>query len=326
MDKFDRIFALHKQLARARVPMSRQRLQETLECSPATVKRIINQMRLYLGAPIEYDRMRNGYYYSRNPQGHAYELPGLWFSEQELYALLVCQQLLGNLQPGLLDEELSPLRERIDALLKTRHLSHGQLSRRIRVPGLGARQLSSEVFASVASALLQRKRLHFDYHGRASDRITHRIVSPQRLVHYRDNWYLDAWDHDRGALRTFAVERIRGVSASGEKAHDVPDSELHDLLAIAYGIFSGRPKDTAVLRFTAKAARWVADETWHPQQRSAWLPDGRYELRIPYSDPRELIMDILKYGEEVEVMSPSQLRSQIAATHAAAARQYDQAS
>jgi hypothetical protein len=32
-----------------------------------------------------------------------------------------------------------------------------------------------------------------------------------------------------------------------------------------------------------------ADEQWHPQQAGRFLEDGRYELKVPYSDPRELI-------------------------------------
>lgn len=69
---------------------------------------------------------------------------------------------------------------------------------------------------------------------------------------------------------------------------------------------------TAVLRFIAERARWVASEEWHPEQQGRFLPDGRYELSLPYGDPRELIMDILKYGPDVEVMAPDDLRAAVA--------------
>jgi len=48
----------------------------------------------------------------------------------------------------------------------------------------------------------------------------------------------------------------------------------------------------------------VADEPWHPDQVGHFLDDGCYQLTLPYSDPRELIMDILKHGSEIEVVSP----------------------
>ena len=95
------------------------------------------------------------------------------------------------------------------------------------------------------------------------------------------------------------------------RADDIPDADLDRHFATAYGIFAGQPTATAVLRFTPERARWVADETWHPEQQTRWLPDGRFELRVPYSDPRELVMDILKYGPDVEVVAPEALRTAV---------------
>jgi predicted DNA-binding transcriptional regulator YafY len=49
----------------------------------------------------------------------------------------------------------------------------------------------------VASATLQRKRLWIEYHARSTDAVTDWNLSPQRVVHYREGWYLDAWDDDK---------------------------------------------------------------------------------------------------------------------------------
>ncbi len=323
MDRFDRIYALHKQLANARVPVSCRRLTETLECSRATVIRIIRDMRLHLGAPIEYSREHNGYCMSRSPDGRAYELPGLWFTAAELHALLTCQQLLHSIEPGLFDSLLAPLKERIEKLLKTPRFIRRQLGRRVRVVTAARRMPPAEVFSPLASALLERRRLRFRYHSRSTDEESRRTVSPQRLVHYRDNWYLDAWDHDRDALRIFSVDRIHAPERLDEHAMDIDENELDELLSSGYGIFAGRPRASAVLRFSARAARWVADEKWHSKQRGTWLPDGRFQLEIPYSDGRELMMDILRYGGDVEVVGPPDLRRDVHARLAAAARQYD---
>ncbi|MBI2227431.1 MAG: WYL domain-containing protein [Betaproteobacteria bacterium] len=64
-------------------------------------------------------------------------------------------------------------------------------------------------------------------------------------------------------------------------------------------------------RLTAEHPRWVADEWWQPRQVGQFLTDGSYELRIPYRDERELVMDILKYGPDVEVVGPESLRKQV---------------
>jgi proteasome accessory factor C len=206
MNRFDRIYALHRILSAASLPVPRRRIEEQLECSRATAKRIIEAMRLFLDAPIEYDKARNGYYYA--PSERKYELPGLWFKADELLALLTAQQLLHGVQPGLLDEHLGPLHRRIERILQAEHLGYSEVGHRVRVLGMAARKSDDAHFATVATALLKRKQVWIEYHGPARPETTERCLSPQRLVHYRDNWYLDAWCHLRRALRSFALDRI----------------------------------------------------------------------------------------------------------------------
>ena len=108
------------------------------------------------------------------------------------------------------------------------------------------------------------------------------------------------------------MDRIPQVRRLGEAARDIPDDKLNAHLASAYGIFAGQPKQKAVLRFTPERSRWDADEVWHPKQKGRF-EDGRYVLEVPYSDSRELVMDILKHGPEVEVLGPESLRFEVVA-------------
>ncbi len=321
MDRLQRIYKLHQAISSRRFPVACQTLQAELECSRATVNRIILEMRLYFNAPIEYDRARNGYHYALS-DGQTFELPGLWFSATELYALLTTQQLLAHVQPGLLDTQLKPVKERIEQILAARHLGNEEISKRVRILRMTGRNVALECFQTVAGALLQRNSLHISYHGRGNNETSSRKISPQRLIHYRDNWYLDAWCHTRNALRSFAVERITAAKALAQRCRDVPEKQLDEHYTNSYGIFAGKPKHTAVLRFTPERARWVADEHWHPQQQSQWLKDGSYELHIPYSDSRELVMDVLKHGVEVEVVAPKELRELTRKLLASALAQY----
>lgn len=321
MDKYDRIFELHRALAGRRTPVSAEDLLARLECSRATLYRIIAFLRDRLGAPIEHDADRAGFIYAPTADGRPYELPGLWFSAAELQALVAFRQLLQNLDGGLLAEHLRPAEQRIEQLLRHGRLRLDEAPRRIRLLG-GLGRPPGAAFDGVAAAVLQRRRLRFAYRGRARDTTTRRDVSPQRLAHYRDNWYLDAFDHGREALRTFAVDRITNPEATGDAARDIPDRELDEHYASAFGIFAGKANREALLRFSADRARWVADERWHPEQSGQYLTDGRYELRVPYRDPRELVMEILRHGADVEVVEPAALREQVAGILEAALGRY----
>jgi len=310
MDKFDRIFQLHSILSSRKTAIALEDLTARLECSRSTLFRIIAAMKDYLGAPIEFDKEAGGFRYRTAPDQESYELPGLWFTPAELQCLAVLQRLVSDLGGGLLGEQVAAIGKRLSQLVAHRRLNLGEAASRLRFPTVAGRAAGA-AFHVAASACLQRKKLWFEYHSRGSNRRSERTVSPQRLVHYRDAWYLDAWDEESRELRTFSMDRASRPRVLAAAAKDVPETELDEHYASGYGIFGGKADKTAVLRFSSERARWVADEQWHPSQAGVFLTDGSYELRVPYRDPRELLMDILRHGPHVEVLHPEILRAEV---------------
>lgn len=306
MSKLDELYRLHRLLDGRRSGISRATLIGDHGFKGSSLSRHVADLRDKLGAPLIHDRDRGGYRYDTTDGRH--HLPGLWLTGQELAALMSLHTLLQEMQPGLLDDLLAPIRERVRGILATEHLGSGEAAKRIRLLSSAARGQGARHFQAVAEAVLQRKQLAIEYYNRERDEVSERIVCPQRLARYRDNWYLDAWCHQRKALRIFAVDAMRGVTVLNRAARSIPDARLDKELGSAYGIFAGKPRAIAVLVFTPARARWVSEEAWHPKQRSRWLADGRFELRVPFSDNRELLMDILKFGPDVEVAAPEELR------------------
>lgn len=281
-----------------------------LECSKSTLYRAINVLKDTLHAPVEFDAEAGGFRYADTKAADAFELPGLWFTPTELQALAVMQRLLKDVGGGLLTEHLGPLSKRLDELTHHRRLNLGEAGSRLRFPAIAARP-AGPAFQTAASATLQRKKLWIEYHARGTDERSDRTVSPQRITHYRESWYLDAWDEDKAELRCFAIDRILKLTLLKQRAVDVADGELDAHYASAYGIFGGQADKLAVLRFTKERARWVADEVWHPKQQGMQLEDGSFELKIPYRDQRELVMDILKHGPHVLVIEPQSLVEEV---------------
>lgn len=313
MDRTERFYRMD-QMLRDRTVVPLQSFLDELGVSRATFKRDLDYMRDRFNAPIEYDRDNNGYRFAAGERsGPRYELPGLWFNASEIHALLTMQELLKGLDPGILAPHVEPLRARLDALLESRDGTAAEIARRIRIVRMAARGMKLEFFELAATATLKRERLGITFWSRHSDKTTDRVISPQRLVFYRGNWYLDAWCHLRDGIRSFALDGIRAARLTGEKAKNVPEPDLDEYLASAYGIFAGKAKGWAKLRFTPTAARWVAHEKWHSKQRGRFEPDGGYVLEVPFGDDRELVMDILKYGPECRVLAPDALAEKVAA-------------
>ena len=323
MPKTDRLYKIEL-LVRQRGSIPFADLLAALEVSPATLKRDLEYLRDQLGAPIEYDRSSNGYRFATGAAGTAgasgsagapaasglrHELPGLWFNERELYSLLMAHQLLSGIDAnGMLSRHLQPLLDRIHDLLGPGGETDAKaLMKRVKIISALRRPVAPECFERMGEALMRRRRLQMRYLTRARGEVGEREVSPQRLVHYRNTWYLDAWCHQRERLLRFALDAVQQASVQETRAKDVAMRQVQAEMDTGYGIFAGGTRREAVLRFSAQAAPWISQEEWHPAQQGRFLPDGSWELTLPYVDETELVMDILRQGEQVQVLAPDSL-------------------
>jgi predicted DNA-binding transcriptional regulator YafY len=304
--------------------VSFQELIERLEVSQATLKRDLAYMRDRLNAPIIFDRELGGYRLEKNSGNLKYELPGLWFNADEIFALLTMQHLLNNIDSGgILSPHIKPLKSRLTELLGATNDPLDQLQKRIKIETIGSRKFNLDHFQVIGSSLLKRKQLHIDYLGRGKNELTSRTISPQRLIYYKDNWYLDGWCHLKEDIRSFSVDAIQRVEILETKAKDVSEDKLNEELGSGYGIFSGKEVKWVTLKFSPERARWVSKEKWHPKQEGQYLNDGSYELKIPYSKEPELLIDVMKYGPEVEIVEPKDLRKKIQETLIKTLKNYD---
>ena len=322
MDRTERFYRID-QLLQDRGVVARDVFLGELEISLATFKRDLEYMRDRFNAPVVYDADAGGYRYDKQSMtGPRFALPGLWFNEAEAFALVMMEHLLASLdQGGLIGPHIAPLRARLTAILGTGEASAAEVRKRIRLLAFAPRKLPLENFETIGRATLKRLRIRIVYYARSTDKMSERDVSPQRLVHYRGNWYLDSWCHLRNDLRTFAIDGIRKVNVLDETAREVSVKSLDEYLATSYGIMRGGGDDVtlAKLRFSPERARWVGSEIWHPDQRGVFDPAGRYTLELPYRDDRELLLEILKHGPGVEVLAPEGLRTKVRDAHLGAA-------
>jgi predicted DNA-binding transcriptional regulator YafY len=310
MSQTERILKI-QQMLHDRGVVSQATFRSEFQVSNAQFKRDLAFLRDRFQVPIEYDAKKRGYLIPPSEDGLTVELPGPMYTAKEIHGLLIMEDLVKQLQPGLLDEHLKPLRERLKLLLGREDLPSDEIRKRIRILHMASRQSEPRHFRQVSQATLTRKRLKLRYYNRTRDDSTDREVSPQRLVYYRGNWYLDAWCHLRNDLRSFAVDAMKKVSLTDIAAQEIETASLDANLGAGYGIFSGVADKSAILRFEPTAARWVAAERWHAKQIHAVEPTGHLVLTVPYSNEPELVMDILRYGADVEVLAPDALRATV---------------
>ena len=284
MSQLERLSRIRHLLEQRRV-VSRAVFLAELEISWATLKRDLTFLRDRMNMPVEFDRDAGGYRLGTPTSGPQYGLPGLWFNAQEIVALLTMHRLLEELDSGgLLGPHVAPLTDRLRSMLGAAQASAEEVMQRVRVIAAHNRPVTPRCFEVPGVAV--------------------------------------AWCHRSGALRVFAMDAIEDARLLYVRARHVAPATLDQTLGEGYGIYRGRPRDWAVLHFSADAARWVRAEIWHPKQQALELPDGGLELRIPYAATPELEMDILRHGEQVRVVEPAELRARIAQRLAEASARY----
>ncbi len=308
MSEIDRLYS-YRTLLTGRRAVPRDEILQKLEISLATLKRDLSKLRDRLNFPVVFDRDLGGYRLDTNDVRQ--ELPGLWFSQDEILALLTIQNMLEQMEPGFLGPKLRPLQKKLDLMMANQGLDAQVLTERVRLVHAGKRQLKLKCFELIAKATLERKQINIEHFNRQSGETVGRLISPQQLIHYRDNWYVDAWCHLRKDIRSFSVDAITSCQETNLPAKEVDTELLRSSMQQGYGIFGGPIKGWAKLKFTPERARWVAREQWHPNQISSHESNGSYTLEIPYADERELIGDILRYGSDVQIIEPPSLRTKI---------------
>ncbi len=284
--------------------------------SRATLMRDLEWLRDNLGDSTSWNRQTESYRWTSRqvtrylPQ----EVAGLWFKSSEAQALLTLQHLIEDVPPSsILNRHIKPIEQLQHRILESEGFekAFNHQRRRVRIIGLGQRAVPPRCFEVVEMAPPEGKRLSIRYQACGTDQSSERTVSPQRLIHYRSNWLLDAWCHEHDELRSFTLDNISQPQIDDAPAIDVSEDELDQTLDNGDGIFSGKAVKWATLRFSPERACWVAAEQWHPKQKGEWGSEGHWLLQIPYSDDWELVMDVLRHTPEVEVLGPSALRKRV---------------
>lgn len=308
MHKIERQSQLLQCLPRNHVPVALHTLAESLGCSARTVRRYIDELVALHHAPWF---IHEGCVFLDNSRKHQIEVDGYWFTSEELFSLLALYQMTDTLSEGLLAGHFQEFKQRIIKILGPEEHSLN-LTRNVKILPIASPPVRSDLLNKITDAIARQQRLEIRFWNRHSNTLTDREISPYQLVRYRDRWFVDAWCHLRDGLRSFSLEAIQAISSLKQPIKPPQEEELSAFYQSSYGIFTGQSNKTAVLMFSAYQARWIKDQQWHPQQISTWLEDGRYQLQLPYKEDAELIQDILKFGPEVEVIAPEELRQKVA--------------
>lgn len=292
---------LHNHLATAHEGLSELELAIRLSCSPKDIARLVTQMRTQWNAPIEVAENPKKYRYNSE-----FDIPVNVLVASDWQQIITVINLLEDLNGRHQSLGFKTVQQTLHKLLQQHDVDPKQATRRVKILGRQYRSLNGHVTEAIADSVFKRKRCVLQY-ADAKQELSDRQVSPQRLIFYREQWYLDAWCHQRNAMRTFSLARINSALVLSQECLELSDGELDVHAHRQYGLLSGGEQQQAEIFFYNSAATRVSQQQWHPQARGYWSEDTYY-MQIPYVDDRELLGDLLAMAPDVRVSQPPELR------------------
>lgn len=306
----ERMLKIHQQIAGDKFPNC-SHLARGLEVCRKTILRDLAFMRDRLDLPLEYDATRRGYCYTAPVDN----FPTVQVSEGELFALLIAQRALSQYRGTPFEAPLaSAFRKITEGLRASVFISLDHLDTPVTFRPIGVARTDLQNFQIVARAVSEHRELVFEYCKIDSSRYRRRRVRPYHLVCVDNQWYLVSHDCMRGAIRTFALVRMKQPALSAKRFEKPGDFSIEKHLRAAFGIFAGKPKYSVRVEFDAFAARLIREKSWHPAQKIRDLPDGRLEFRVRLASLHEIERWILSWGTHARVLGPPKLVRQIKST------------
>jgi len=305
---YERFFWFHNEIKNGKFPNTKT-LAEKFETTRKTAQRDIEFMRDRMHAPLVYISAKRGYSYRDN----TYDLPGFWLGEEALTSLLLAYRLASAVPDVTIKESLrSFLEDLLAKISRSGTLSIKDLNSKISVRNIEYYKTSEKIYHAMLEALLAAKPVQIEYHSPHNSQTTVRNILPLHLLHYMGTWHVIAHCTLKNQLRDFVLSRINKIEPCPIKILSRSTSEqVRQYIRRTFGIFHGKETKEVCLCFSKDVSLWIAEQIWHPAQTTFLKKDGRLCLTLPVSDFREIKREILKYGSQVEVISPKALRAEI---------------
>ena len=315
-----RLQTIHHQIKEGRHPNASSLARE-LRVSTKTVQRDLDYLRDELDAPIEFDRLENGYAYSRSD----YVLPFLPVDGKDLFSIGVAAQVMALFGGTPLARDLESCYERLAELMPPAvRLRPEMLRDKIALRSLAPyRPVREETWQAVAESMQRGVSLSIRYRHPGEPPGQERVIRPYAIVLSGRDWLAVADDAAAGQVKTFYLARMESARLTGERYAIPKDFDAERYFRNTFGLFVGGRKPFRFrVRFAKEAADEVREQRWHPRQSIEDLPGGEAILELPAVSIREAREFVLRYGKNARALDPPELVADLREQAEALSRAY----
>lgn len=274
------------------------------EVSAKTLQRDIDYLKYELDAPIEYEPVEHGYYYTESN----YSMPAINISESDLFSVCIAERALKQFEHTPLYDKLVKIFDRIEQSLPSKTSADpAWIENRIFFSPEPAAIVNSGVWENIAKALRENRQLKISHVSPGESRQVTRIVDPYHLVNFKGEWYLSSMCHLRSSIRTFAVSRIKKVEILKEYFEMPADFTREKMFGDTFGIIWSPDQYDVKIRFMSVAAPYIEERIWHPSQKIVKRKNGSLEIEFRTNHLNEVKDWVLSWGPQAKVLSPALL-------------------
>lgn len=305
--QLERILEIDRQIRAWKYPNA-SRLARKLEVSERTIYQDRQFLLDRLRAPLAYDRRYGGWYYT-DPN---WALPAVLVTEGELLAFFLSVEMARRYLGTAFEVPLRSAVEKITTGLKEQiQINLEELSACYTVAATPAVTVKEQLILDLHSAIQKCRQVKMHYYTASRDCRQTRVVEPYHLYNLRGDWYLIAYDHLRGEMRTFHAGRIDWWELLPQSFKRDPEFSIEKWMALAFQAERGEEPVEVVIRFDAYQARYIREKRWHITQEIEELQDGGLLLRFRTGGLAEVKRWVMGYGSHAEVLAPEDLRREV---------------
>lgn len=309
-DQLGRQWKILQKISSARNGKAVAELISELDCQRRTVYRDIEALQ-NAGFPL-YNEKVNGrnIWFVLDGDDKSIETP---FNITELMALYFGRDLLKALDGTFLSDSLKSLVDKIKTKLPEDSLNY--LNKIEQTFQVSAKQSNvnenfPDIMKEVNDAALEKKYIKIEYYTISRDEITKRKVAPYKILFFNGTYYLIAYCSLRGSVRTFSLDRIKGLTITSEDFEILKDFNIKEYTRQSFGVFQG-DKTLVKIEFSKDVAKIVAEKIWHESQKISWNDDGSMVFEMQVAGIDEVKIWIMQWGKGAVVLEPRELKDRI---------------
>ena len=301
-----RLYLIDQQIASGKYPNTKYLVEymrnEWGDITISTISRDIAYMKDTLNAPIEYNALHRGYYYSKP----YYRIPLGFSGAEELLALGMAKNILTLFRETPLYEASAHLLECITAPL----VSDGNqdwLENRIVIPKIASAKINPDIWKTVVTALKENRIITFEYLRIGNEDYQSRCVHPYQLLYDSGVWYLYGFSQERKAVRIFSLTRIKKAVIT--KDHfALPDNfgYSNSTGGSYFGVFIGEEKFHFIIACYKDAIIYATERQWADDQKN--IPfDGGIKMEFTSTQYDKVLQWLLSNGCNAVPRKPKRL-------------------